>query len=218
MYHMYTHRVHNIEKRTSRSEKNIMSPCLSLHSLRTDRRSFLDTKAPPVAQLGPNAQASSFPLLGAPEFLSRALPCWSAVFIKGNRSDILDREWQGRLSLVFLLAIRCFEAWWSLVPQWADYRARDNTFLQRENKHILSIGEDLKIWNLRVKWHSLWHCSSCQGFLMAWAAASHGRTICEFSEDPGEAVNWIRVEDVEIVISLNYLCWSQIWCDLDNKT
>ena len=92
MYHMYTHRVHNIEKRTSRSEKNIMSPCLSLHSLRTDRRSFLDTKAPPVAQLGPNAQASSFPLLGAPEFLSRALPCWSAVFIKGNRSDILDRE------------------------------------------------------------------------------------------------------------------------------
>ena len=37
---------------------------------------FLDTKAPPVAQLGPDAQASSFPLLGAPsEFLAcMALP------------------------------------------------------------------------------------------------------------------------------------------------
>ena len=48
---------------------------------------------------------------------------------------------------------------------------------------------------------------------MAWAAASLGTTICEFSEDPGEAVNWFRLSFHSIISAE-----TKFGFDLDNKT
>lgn len=46
---------------------------------------------------------------------------------------------------------------------------------------------------------------------MAWAAASLGTTICEFSEDPGEAVLGLSFHSI---ISAE----TKFGFDLDNKT